>query len=232
MTKFADDLKVDVKKIFAEQWKSRDGQKVPEPEDVGLGNDAVKLKGTVLYADLSDSTGLVRDYKAWFAAEVYKAYLLSAARIIRSSGGVITAYDGDRVMAVFVGDSKNSDAATCGLKINYAVQKIVQPALSAQYEKVRFRLSQTVGIDTCDLWVARTGIRGSNDLVWVGNAANYAAKLTGLGSDWPTRISEAVYNSLRPNAKTGGNPKKNMWTSLGASDIGISVYGSSWRYPV
>ena len=33
-----------------------------------------------------------------------------------------------------------------------------------------------LGIDTSKLFVARTGIRKSNDLVWVGRAANYAAK--------------------------------------------------------
>ena len=54
-----DDLQAEVKKIFREAWTSRDGQVVPEPEDIKLGNDAVKLDGTVLYADLDDSTDLV-----------------------------------------------------------------------------------------------------------------------------------------------------------------------------
>src|SRR4051812_36873707 len=62
-----------------------------------LSNDAVEIDGTVLYADLAESTPLVKGYKDWFAAEVYKNYLYCAARIIRLRGGVITAYDGDRV---------------------------------------------------------------------------------------------------------------------------------------
>ena len=37
---------------------------------------------------------------------------------------------------------------------------------------------QSVGIDTSELFVARTGIRRANDLVWVGRAANHAAKLS------------------------------------------------------
>ncbi len=52
----ADDLKQEVKDIFATRWISRDGQVVPEPGTVKLGNDAVKLEATVLYADLAGST--------------------------------------------------------------------------------------------------------------------------------------------------------------------------------
>ena len=52
-----------VEKIFRDTWTIRDGQKVPESEDLGLGNDAVKLDGTVLYADLDESTNLVDSYK-------------------------------------------------------------------------------------------------------------------------------------------------------------------------
>src|SRR5207248_4620847 len=98
-----------------------------------LNNDAVKLDATVLYADLSASTGLVDGYKQHFAAEIYKAYLHCAAKIIRSEDGVITAYDGDRVMAVFIGTSKNTSAARSALKINWAVKNIVNPALKDQY---------------------------------------------------------------------------------------------------
>jgi len=38
------------------------------------------------------------------AAEIYKTYLHCAAKIIRSEGGSITSYDGDRIMGIFIGD--------------------------------------------------------------------------------------------------------------------------------
>src|SRR6266581_1659684 len=102
------DLESEVKEIFKATWTVREGQGVPEPEDLKLGNDAVKLKATVLYADMADSTDLVDHHKPHFAAEIYKAYLRCAASIIKNEQGTITAYDGDRVMAVFLGDSKNT----------------------------------------------------------------------------------------------------------------------------
>ena len=76
----SEDLTGEVKNIFATSWQERDGQKVPEAADVRLGNDAVKLQATVLYADLAESTNLVDKHMASFAAEVYKSYLHCASK--------------------------------------------------------------------------------------------------------------------------------------------------------
>jgi class 3 adenylate cyclase len=80
-----DDLESEVKKIFRDEWTERDGRVVPDLEDLELGNDAVKLNATVLYTDMADSTDLVDHHKDCFAAEVYKAYLRCAARIINKA---------------------------------------------------------------------------------------------------------------------------------------------------
>src|SRR4051812_45161653 len=96
-----DDLQAKVAEIFKSSWTERDGTTVPEPSALKLTNDAVKLTGTVLYADMRESTALVDTKTKRFAAEIYKTYLHCAAKIITSEGGVITSYDGDRIMAVF-----------------------------------------------------------------------------------------------------------------------------------
>jgi class 3 adenylate cyclase len=227
-----DDLTSAVKKIFADQWTTRNGQVVPEPEAVALGNVGVNLSGTVLYADLSASTVLVDTKKAEFAAEIYKAYLHCAAKIIGSEGGSITAYDGDRVMAVFIGDSKNTSAARAALKINWAVKNIVNPLLTAQYPETDYSVQQTVGIDTSTLLAARTGIRGANDLVWVGSAANHAAKLTSLPAAFPTRITAEVHSQLHESLKfTNGNPmwEEVTWNAMGGQK---KIYRSTWWWKV
>ena len=107
-----DELSEEVDKIFRTTWSVRDGRDVPESEDLALGNEAVKLDdATVLYADMAASTKLVDGFKWHFPAEIYKCFLYCAARIIRAEGGQITAYDGDRIMAVYIGDWKNTSAA-------------------------------------------------------------------------------------------------------------------------
>ena len=208
------------------------GQVVPDSSDVALGNNNVTLEGTVLYADLVDSTELVDNYQNHFAAEIYKTYLISACRIIRNHGGEITAFDGDRVMAVYLGKKKNSDAAHSALNIRWAVDKIINPAIKAQYPDTSFSLKQAVGIDTGSLFVARTGIRGSNDLVWVGRAANYAAKLCGVRQgQYTTFITEEVFKRLNDDAKYGEG-HRSMWDKLMWAEMGIAIYGSSWWWEV
>lgn len=226
-----DNLNAEVRKILHEEWSERDAQVVPDSDDLKLSNDAVTLEGTVLYADLDDSTKLVDEKDPSFAAEVYKCFLVCAARIIRSEGGEITSYDGDRIMAVFIGDSKNTDAARTALKINYAVLKIVNPAIQEEYPNANYAVKHVVGIDTSSLFVARTGIRGANDLVWVGRAANYAAKLSARSGP-ATQITAEVYDRLNRDAKIGSNGQ-NMWIPTTASEIGYKrIYTSSWHWEV
>ncbi len=225
----ADDLKSEVAHIFGDQWSKRDGTVVPESEDLKLGNDAVELEGAVLYADLTASTALVDAYKPHFPAEVYKAFLHCAAKIIRSEGGVITAYDGDRIMGVFIGGSKNTNAAKCALRINWTRVNVINPALKAQYPKAPYDVKHVAGVDTSRLFVTRTGVRGANDLVWVGRAANYAAKLTELTGDYASWITAEVYDAMKEEAKTSNG--RSMWEARKWTAMNDrSIYRSNWTW--
>jgi class 3 adenylate cyclase len=226
-----EDLDSEVKKIFREQWKTTNAIAVPESEDLVLGNEAKVIQGTILYADVSGSTKLVDGHKRHFAAEVYKTYLHCAAKLIREESGTITAYDGDRIMGVFIGNSKNTSAVRCGLKINWVVKNIINPAIKAQYSGSAFQLRQIVGIDTSEMWLGRTGVRGANDLVWVGRAANYAAKLNELDADYPTWITDFVYKNMNECVKvTNGQAmwEARAWTAMG----NMTIYRSTWWWSI
>jgi class 3 adenylate cyclase len=222
-----DDLESRVDDIFTEKWTSRDGQKVPSPDDLKLGNDAVKLYGVVLYADLSESTKLVDTKNDWFAAEIYKSYLHCAGRIITDNSGVITAYDGDRVMAVFHAGNKFTNAAKAALRINYAKSHIINPKIKEKYPKSDYQINHTIGVDASNLFIARTGIRGSNDLVWVGRAANHAAKLCDLPKSHAVRITKTVYDKMLDTAKTS-HDGESMWESMTWNDMNRTIYRSNW----
>lgn len=222
----------EVEKTFNQKWDTLQSRKVPEPGDLRLSNGARQLNGTVLYADLDASTNLVDSYKPGFAAKIYKAYLNCAAKVIQSEDGEITAYDGDRIMAVYTGDEKDTHAARSALKINYTVTEIINPILKKCHPKTKYRVKQVVGIDTSELFVASIGIRGSNDLVWVGRSANYAAKLCSLSPEYPSRITETVYNLLHESVKYS-NDGKSVWEIDGWENInGVRIYRSTWQWKV
>jgi uridylate cyclase len=223
-----EDLEKEVAAIFAETWAERDGTKVPEPSSLKLANDAVKLDGTILYADLAGSTVLVDTKKKYFAAEIYKTYLHCAAKIIRAENGSVTAYDGDRIMGVFIDDGRDDRAVRAALKINQARVKIINPAISTQYKDSTYKVGHSVGVDRSSLFIARTGVRGDNDLVWVGRAANYAAKLAALESSF-TWITDTVYEKLDESLRvTKGD---NMWEAMTWTVMNnMRIYRSNWMW--
>lgn len=216
------DLAAWVRKTLMEPWSIRNGTVVPTADTVALGNQAVRLEGCVLYADLADSTGLVDTQPPQFAALVYKTYLHCAAKLIRESGGQITAYDGDRIMAVFIGANQCASAVTAALRINHACVNTVNPLLKQVFPSVDYAVRHTIGIDKSILFVATEGVRGAKDLVWVGRAANYAAKL----SDRPAEaiwITSDVFAELPRNllVTTAGQScwREEPWR-------GMRIYGS------
>jgi class 3 adenylate cyclase len=227
------DLDDAVAKIFREAWTVTNGTVVPESTDLTLSNTGKAFDATVLYADLAASTSLVDRWSREFAAEIYKTFLLVSAKLIRSEGGVITAYDGDRIMAIYLGETPSGNAIRTAFKIKWACDNIIQPKLKAQYPSTEYTVSHTCGIDHSPIMAAKTGVRGANDLVWVGRAANYAAKLSNEDSATPTWITADVYNRILDWAKFGGSPPRDMWTpKLWTSMDNQLVYCSSWHWSI
>lgn len=226
----ADDLSNEVRTIIGKRWTIEDGRKIPETDDIGLGNEGTRLELVALYADIANSTGLVRNYKDWFVAEITKAFLVCCVRIIRYHNGVISSFDGDRVMGVFYGNSKNSSAAKAALQINYAVTKIIVPRIRESYSnQASFELGHCTGVDRSSILVTRSGIRNNNDLVWIGRAANYAAILSEQRDGYSSYITEDVYSMLNEKSKYGSSGA-DMWTKQTITIAGRSevCYGSTW----
>ncbi len=230
-----EDLATDVQNILNQTWNIRDGNVVPTTDGIALAGGAVRLEATILYADLADSTELAMNYDKRIAAKVFKSFLTSSSKLIRARGGEIRSFDGDRVMGIFIGGSKNSNAAKCALNINYAFLKIIKPKLLAKYPALgsgSYKLAHCVGIDTSEVLVIRGGVRNNSDLIWVGRAPNIAAKLSNIrNSPYYSYITAAVYNKLSDDTKVTDG--KSMWEKRANSNAvaGIdTIYRSSWTW--
>ncbi len=228
----ADDIVSDIDGVLSDTWDIRDGQVVPETQDVALSGGGVKLEATMLYADLADSTELAM-WDRRVAARICKAFLAGASRLIRHKGGQIRSFDGDRVMGVFVGKAKNTEAATCALHINWMFKEVLKPKFEAKYAKLAdgtYKLAHATGVDQSDVLVVRGGIRNNNDLIWIGRAPNVAAKLSSLREEpYFSFITPEVFNPMNSSAKTSKSGK-DMWerrTWTGPVDI---VYRSNWHW--
>jgi len=229
----SDEIKNDVQTIINTTWNKRNGQKIPSTDEVALAGGAVELEATFLYADLANSSKMVKELDRRVAAKIIKSFLASSSKLIKKNGGKIVSFDGDRVLGVFYGSSKNSDSAKCGLQIEWAVDHVIKPKFESSYDSVKnasFTISHGVGIDTGTVLAVRGGVRGDNDLIWIGRAPNLAAKLSDLReSPYHTFITASVYNKLNDGSKYGAD-NSNMWQSRSWKFLNesISVYRSSW----
>lgn len=191
-----DELTAKAYEFASQSWGDiPNGYVVPSAESLTFGNSGVRIDATVLYADIRGSTTMVDELRDTRAAEYYKAFLHCSAKIAKGENGTITAYDGDRLMAIFVGRNQAVEAIRGALKIGTAVSDIINPQFQSIYGDKHRRFTHTVGIDCGVLLAAKTGVRVDSDLVWVGPAANYAAKLNsfeGLDGAFPIRATERV----------------------------------------
>ena len=231
----SNDIKREVSSIITTKWEIRKGQVVPTSESVKLAGGAVEIEATFLYADLAKSSRLVKVLDRRVAAKILKSFLATTTKLIRNKGGAVLSFDGDRVLGVFVGESKNTSAATCALNISWAVGQVIRPKFESKYETVRnlsFKIAHGVGIDTGTVLMVRAGARGNNDLISIARPPSLAAKLSEhRTAPYRTYVTASVYNRLNNSAKYGGQDKdQNMWQKRAWSylDRLIVIYRSSW----
>jgi class 3 adenylate cyclase len=219
--------------IFTD-WKPRQGLVVPETEQVGLTTgDAVKLDAVYLYADMRDSSGLAQKLSPEVAGAAVRSYLEAATHIARHFGASIRSFDGDRVMAVFVGAEKCNSAVKAAQRISWAVEKVLRPKLYLRYREAEkmWYYDHGIGISAGTAMFIRGGVRNHNDLVAIGGAPNQAAKFSDIKSGGKQIfVSQLVYYSLlEPQKQT--TLGTNMWERLPNEVVGgvsCPVYGSAY----
>jgi class 3 adenylate cyclase len=236
---FKDECEAAVRDIVKAPFNTRHGREVPTTESVTLSNGGVYLNAAYLYADMVDSTGMAEQFTPHNAAKIIRAYLHATCRVLRDRGGAIRSFDGDRVMAIFVGDDAANDAVDAALRIKWVVDEIVHDKLMVYNEaysdhwiQTGWKVKHRTGVDVGTAFVVRAGVRDKhNDLVSIGTPPNIAAKLSDYKGAGPTTITERVWDKLSyENCFTeDGAPK---WSDTSWQDVGGTyeeIRTSTWR---
>lgn len=218
--------------VLTPPWSNRIGSVVPTTDNIVLRDGSVTLDATYLYADLANSSALGQNVKPEVAAKIIRCYLNAATRILTYYGGEIRSFDGDRVMAIFVGNAKNSSAVRSGLALNWAVREVLDAAIKSQWSDITnyWLCHHGVGIDTGEALLVRGGVRNNNDLISIGAAPNVAAKLSALRHQSDIYITAAVYQNMQHDRIIAADGR-NMWTQLNPLQLTgktYVLYGSAW----
>ncbi|MEY8839112.1 adenylate/guanylate cyclase domain-containing protein [Cribrihabitans sp. XS_ASV171] len=233
-----ENVESDVNNIKDATMNVRKGQVVPSTESIALHNGAVELEVAYLYSDLANSSKMARNFDRRITAKILKSFLATATRLIRHRDGTVMSFDGDRVMAAFVGGSKCTNATKCAFAIDWAVKQVIRPKFEAKYDSVKdanFKIAHATGIDVGTAYVVRAGARGSNDLISIGRSPNLAAKFSDIRTgSYSTFVSRSVYNLMNEDCKKRLDGSKDIWEYKTWDFVGetIGYYRASyWRKP-
>jgi adenylate cyclase len=233
-------IETSVDEIMTADWNITNGTVVPRTDDIVMKNGGRLIEATYAYADLADSSKIAQSLKKEAAAKIIRAFVNSATRILRNFGGEIRSFDGDRVMAIYMGADKDWNAVRAAFAINWAVLNVIRPAIKVNWSDGEnfCNVGHRVGIDTGEALIVRGGARSNNDLISVGGAPNIAAKLSDLKDGHSTYITDRVYNELSENLLyyEQYGTRRPCWSRLyRIVEIGGShntVYGSNVHWEV
>jgi class 3 adenylate cyclase len=112
------------------------------------------------------------------------------------------------------------------------VEKVLNPKAMEKFKSVatnNIKIRHCVGIDTGKAVAVRAGIRNNNDLIWIGRAPSFAAKLSDIRNyPYAVYITKACYDRLGDSAKVVGEAV--IWESASTEFAGEKqpIYGTKY----
>jgi class 3 adenylate cyclase len=211
------DLQVMVDGFLAGTYETTNSRSVPVAADIPLGNKAAKLTATALFIDLRQSSDITNAFRRQTAAKMLKSYFSGCVRIVNLNSGFVRSFNGDGLLALFTGDQRADNAVKAAMQTKWFVVHILWPKFNGYFEAnqaargARLSFSFGAGIDDGDIYAVRVGIRGTNDVAWVGRGTNTAAKLSNvLHHPRNIGVTRLVYDQLSTNRKLSKGT--NMWS--------------------
>lgn len=234
------DLEKQVNEFFSGQYEIKDGFVVPEITDIPFGKVGREMELAMLFIDIRESTKIVDGFRRRTSARMYKSFLWGVSKIARENNGELRSFNGDGVLVVFNGDLKRTNAVKAALQMKWFCQYILKPKIDTYFQSNKqlqdLDFSFGIGVDVGKVLVIRGGMKGgnNNDLVWVGNATNYAVKLSSLSTgDYHVYISKAVYDEINESSKFGGSSNENMWEERVWTAMGNeTIFRSRWYWRI
>jgi adenylate cyclase len=219
------------------QYKKKTPQNVPLPEEVPLGNEASVFEASTLFIDVRQSTDLTDAFRRQTAAKMMKAYFDGCVRIVNANDGAVRSFNGDGLLALFIGDSRSSNATKAAMQVDWFVTEVLGEKFEKYFANNMTALGKTLsfeigcGLDDGWIYAVRVGIKGTNDVAWVGKPTNTAAKLSDVGSGAANIIvTRAVYNRLKRTRKYSNGT--HMWsdeTFVTVGGVRRAIRKTTWR---
>src|SRR3954467_15381589 len=106
-----------VNEYMSGTYDAYEPRRVPEPADIKLGKHAAKLTATALFIDMRQSSNITNAFRLQTAAKMIKSFIGGAVQIVSHNGGAVRSFNGDGMLAIFVGDNRSTSATKAAMQI-------------------------------------------------------------------------------------------------------------------
>lgn len=210
------------------------------PSNFKLENDEwVQVDDVVcVYFDLSSSTKILKDYGDEISVKIFDSYIRGATKIFNNFKCSYLDIQGDGGFALFSGDKYIQRAMVSAVTLKTLLSTNYSNNLNSLIRKInkKINLSSRIGIHIGKILAKKSGIRGENEILWLGGLVSIASKICGLRRENAKlfkgnsgekiqsdilKISEDLYHEiLKLNCSDylivscGCGKKKNLWEEL------------------
>jgi class 3 adenylate cyclase len=166
-----------------------------DPDQAGLGGAITEV--TVLMADLHGFTTFAEATSPDQVVAMLNTYFGAAVPVILETGGTVTQFLGDAVMAIWGAPVRQPDHAFRAARAGLAVHAAVEEAAAGHRDWPRFR----VGVNTGPALVGNIGAAQMRHFTAIGDTINLAARLQSLAQPGQVVIGGSTSMALGAAAR-------------------------------
>ncbi len=171
-----------------------------KPENVRLGGE--KRDITVLFGDIRGFTALTRQMQPEEIVELLNSHFTMLTEIIFNFGGTVDKFMGDAIMGLFGSPIHTEDHTEQGIKAVFCINEILSLVNKTRERGGRVPLPMGIGLDSGLVILGNMGSKVRMEYTAIGDTVNIASRLAGLAKGGEILISEAIYETVKPNIVT------------------------------
>lgn len=170
---------------------------ISQPGQVQLGGNRHNI--SVLFADMRGFTPLSEILDPEALLELLNQHFGLLGKVITQTGGEITNYAGDMVMAVFNGHNDQPDHAARAVLAGLEIQRALNQLAAQPLKGMPFVFDFGVGINTGEAVLGYLGCDNRLEYTAIGEMVNIASRLSGHAAGGQVLLTRAVYEKTADN---------------------------------
>lgn len=160
--------------------------------------EAKRFRLAVMHVDMNGFTEITKKMWNGNKLRLLNIYLSEFSALVRHYDGFIEKYVGDGISALFGAGKGGEEAVLDAVECAMTMMAETKHAMGGYLREIGLpRFTCSIGMDYGDIWVARVGVTGANQLTLVGNEVSLAKNLEEIAEDGQILVGDCFCRRLR-----------------------------------